>query len=263
MNKYITLLKLSWSNGFVYRTSLFMWRFRQFLSSVMALTVWTVIFADQQQALGYAKEQMLTYIFFVSILQSVVLTTSLHGLSSQIYSGELSNLLLKPLSVFNYLATLEVADKAKNFIFIVFETLILYLIFTPELTFPSLIYGGIFLFFTFGAVLLHFFIQLIFGSIGFFSPDTWGPRFIFFMFVDFTAGKLFPLDILPQIIQRIVYLTPFPYLSFIQIQIFLEKVSLSVIAQQAGVLTFWLVLCGGFAWWSWKKGLYQYSAAGQ
>lgn len=262
-NTYVTLLKLSWSNGFVYRTSLVMWRLRQFLGSIMALTVWTVIYSQQTSSFGYERAEMITYVFLVSILQSVILATSLHGLSDQINSGQLSTQLVKPLNIFGYLFTQEVADKLKNLLFIAVESVLLFVIFRPQISLPQLEVFPVFLLFVIGAVLLHFFIQLIFGSFGFWSPESWGPRFLFFMFVDFTAGKLFPLDILPVFFQQLIYLTPFPYLSFVQIQLFLGKLSPADMLQQGVVLLLWLTVLGAGATWLWKKGLRNYTAAGQ
>lgn len=263
LNKYYQVLQVNWQNGLVYKTSLFLWRLRQFLSSVMALTLWTVIYQGQDTTLGYQQSEMITYIFMVSVLQSMVLATMLQGLAQRVYSGEISNILLKPINIFGYFFSQEIADKAKNLLFILIETVILYLIFRPELSFPSPLYALTFAIFTLGAIILHFFIQLIFGSLGFWSPETWGPRFLFFMFLQFTAGKLFPLDILPQIIQRVVYLTPFPYLSFVQIQVYLERVPINELWQHGLVLLIWLVVTGVVARWIWQQGMKDYAAAGQ
>lgn len=263
MKKYWQLFSISWQNGLVYKTSLFLWRLRQFLSSIMALTIWSTIYQSTNSTFGYDRDQMITYIFLVGVLQSVILASILHGLANRIYSGELSNELLKPVNIYGYLISQELADKAKNFFFIIIESIILFLIFKPTLIFPSLANFLFFILFTFGALMLYFFIQLIFGSIGFYSNDTWGPRFLFFMFVEFTAGKLFPLNILPQTIQSIIYLTPFPYLSFIQIQIFLEKLSYTEVLKNALILCLWIILTGLFAMWNWRKGIRSYEATGR
>ncbi|MDQ5951219.1 MAG: viologen exporter family transport system permease protein [Patescibacteria group bacterium] len=114
MTKYLQILKLSWQNGFVYRVSLFMWRFRQFLSSVMSLTIWSVIFSSQSEVLGYSQDQMITYIFLSAFLQSFILATALNGLSGRVYSGEISGLLLKPVNLYAYLASEDIADKLRN-----------------------------------------------------------------------------------------------------------------------------------------------------
>ena len=263
MHKYLSLLSLSWQNGFVYRTSVLLWRFRNVLSTIMSLTVWSVIFQDQSSLFQYSKEQLISYIFLVAVLQSLVFTSALNGLSSTIYSGDLSQILIKPINLFGYLGIQEVADKMKNFLFIILETVFLYLIFHPVLSFPKIGLVPILLFWTVGAVLMSFLIQLLFGALGFWSPETWGPRFLFFMFADFTAGKLFPLDILPPLVQRILFFTPFPYLSFVQIQLYLGKYSTSEIIYHTIILCFWIFVSSLLVTKIWSKGIKSYSASGQ
>lgn len=263
MNKYATLLKLSWQNGLVYRTSVIMWRLRQFLGTLMSLTVWTVIFTSNSSAFNYTQDSMITYIFLVSFLQSMIIASALNGLAYQVYSGEISNHLLKPFNLFSYFAVQEIADKAKNIGFLLIEIFILFLIFKPIIVLPQLGVLSLFILWSFLGMILNFIISLLFGAFGFWSPDTWGPRFLFFMILNFTAGKMFPLDILPEVIQKILYLTPFPYLSFVQIQLFLGRLNSQEIFNHSLILVIWLILLGGFASLLWKKGLKSYESVGR
>lgn len=261
--KYLQLMKLSWQNGFVYRVSLLMWRFRQFLSSIMALTVWSVIYSAQDQVLGYNQSQMITYVFLSSFLQSFILATALNSLSGRVYSGEISGLLLKPISLFGYLAIEDIADKLRNIFFIVIESSLLFLIFLPQVPMPSGLNIVFFLLAALMGAVLNFVINLLFGTIGFWSPDTWGPKFMFFIMIEFTAGKLFPLDILPEFVERIVYFTPFPYFSFVQTQIFLGRITSEEIMKQLFVLGCWILGLYILNRWIWQRGLRDYTAAGQ
>lgn len=246
----------------MYRVSLLLWRLRQFLSTLMSLTIWTVIFTSQQNAFGYGREGMITYIFLVSVLQGVILATALNGLARIVYSGELSMYLVKPMHPFAYFSMQDLADKAKNALFAVIEAVILFALFVPQIVIPSPSSLGLFTLFVIGGIILYFEITLLFGTIGFWSPDVWGPKFLFFMIMDFTAGKLFPLDILPEIIQKVIYLTPFPYLSYVQIQVFLENLSTTELLQNSLALLFWIVSMGILATVVWRRGMLDYSAAG-
>lgn len=260
--KYWTLFKIAWSNGLVYRASLLIWRFRNFLATVMALTVWTVIFNGQSTAFGYSRPEMTSYVLLVSVLQSVILASSLHGLAGEIYSGTMSQHLLKPENLFVSYATLEVADKLRNLVFSMGEGVILFFIFHPIFSLPS---GGTLALFVLWALLgtvIHFFITIAFGTLGFWSPDTWGPKFVFFMIVDFTAGKLYPLDILPAAVRNLLYLTPFPYLSYVQIQLFLGRLTPTEITSWTIGIIFWTVLSYWLATSLWRRGLKSYEAAG-
>lgn len=263
IHKYWTLFKLSWSNGLVYRASLLLWRFRNFLSTLMALTVWTVIFTGQNSAFGYTRPEMTSYVLLVSILQSLILASSLHGLAGDIYSGVLSQRLVKPENIFMSFATFEVADKLRNLLFSIGEGVILFLIFQPTFVIPTLGTLLLFLIWSILGTVIHFFITIIFGILGFWTPETWGSKFVFFMILDFTAGKLYPLDILPAFIRYLLYLTPFPYLSYVQIQLFLGRFDQTQILWWSAGLLFWVVASYWLAIKLWQRGLKGYEAAGQ
>lgn len=263
MRKYWMIVQLAWSSGLVYRTSLILWRFRQLLSTLMALTLWSVIFQNEASAFGYSREQMLSYILVVSILQTIILATTNHNLAGEIYSGRISMMLLKPQQIFLTLAANDLADKARNFIFGALEAVILFAVFKPELIWPGVGLGLLFIAWAVLGAVLNFFLTVLFGTIGFWSPDAWGPKFVFFMIVDFTAGKLFPLDILPLAVQRFLTFTPFPYLSYAQTQLFLGRYGMAQAVQGSLVLMGWVAITWLATKLIWQRGLRQYEAMGQ
>ncbi len=263
MYKYLQLFSISWQNGFVYRTSVLLWRFRNFLATYMSLTVWSLLLANNTTIASYTQSGAITYVFLISLLQSLVLSTRLHGMSEFIYSGGLSTILTKPLNVFGYFAIQEVSDKLKNFLFLVLETGLIWLIFKPTIALPGAATVFLFILWTFGAIYLNALILHLLGAIGFWSPETWAPRFLFFTFLEFSAGKLFPLDILPAFIQKLIFMTPLPYLSFVQTKLFLEELDHSTLIKHSAMFIFWLVLGTISVRYVWQRGMRQYTAAGQ
>ncbi|MBU0579514.1 ABC-2 family transporter protein [Patescibacteria group bacterium] len=204
MYKYWLIAQLFWQDSLVYRASFLMWRLRSFTSTLISLSVWSAIYQHQSQVFNYSQPAMLSYIFLTAILHSLILSTSLHSLANEIYSGQISFNLLKPINFMGMLISQELADKAINIIFAIGEINLLYLIFKPSFILPPSNTILIFIFWVALGIIIHFIINLLFGTIGFWSPDSWGPKFLFFMLIEFTAGKLYPLDILPQIIQKII-----------------------------------------------------------
>lgn len=263
MNKYLALLSISWQNGFAYRASVFLWRFRQLLSSFFSLSIWTILYQNSEASFGYSQSQMISYIFITGIIQNVVITTSLNGLTSTIYSGQLSLLLIKPIGLFKAFAMEETADKAKNLFFALLESCLLFFVFKPQLFSVISIHFLISIFWIFGGITITFFISLLFGAIGFWSPESWGPRFLFFTFINFLGGKFFPLDILPNLIHQLVWLTPFPFLSYAQSQLLLNRLSSTEIISGCLGLSLWILLLGLATKYFWRVGLKDYAAQGQ
>ena len=263
MIKYWKLFKTYWSSGLVYRTNLIMWRFRQLLLTLMSLAIWQVLFTNQDQLFGYSSSQMIGYVFVTSIIQSVILATSLHGLAYEIYSGYLNMQLLRPQNIFTSLLSVDLADKSKNLLFSAVEGVIIFLLLKPDILLPRIEILGYFLLSLVLAAAIHFYITILFGCIGFWSPEVWAPKFLFFMVVDFTAGRLFPIDILPEGVVNILKFTPFPTLIFIPTQIFLGKYNGNEIIINLATQAVWAIIL----WWIstrvWHRGIKSYEATGQ
>ena len=169
-----------------------MWRLRQFLTTLTSLTFWSVAFAGTTSAFGYTQETMLSYIFLVAVLQSIIVSTFLGSFSEDIYSGNISNVLVRPIKLSGIWISQELADKSMNLFFVIVETAILFLIFRPTFVFPDATTLVLFIAAALlGAVVLYY-VMLLLGSIGFWSQDTWGVRFLLHITLEFTAGKLYP-----------------------------------------------------------------------
>lgn len=264
LNKYWTILRISWVNGFAYPASFWVWRLRQLLQIVVAFSIWEAVFASTTSIFGYQREHMLTYIFMSNIISWIILASRTVDVVGVINSGDLSLYLVRPLNFFLNWFTRDVADKIQNIIFAVGELGLMYFVFRPELSFPQHISTLLLVVLTsFGGLLLYFFLNMIFGLIGFWSPDSWAPRFLFYVIISFTSGSMYPLDIFPQSIVRIMNYLPFPYLMYFQTKIWLEQLSSQEILRGSLILTLWICIAALTMTLMWKKGLKAYSSEGR
>ncbi|MCA9369698.1 MAG: ABC-2 family transporter protein [Pseudomonadales bacterium] len=258
---YLQYFKIYLAQTFEYRTSFFMWRIRQVLSLLLSLFFWGSVYADTATISAYTKDDMIAYLIITNLVFNLVAATSLNSLGSFIYSGELSNFLIKPQNISLYLLSKEAADKLQNLFFSLLEAGGIWLLFQPQtsISLQSLPLLGFFIILGMGVT---FCIQLLFGAIGFWSPDTWGPRFLFFTLMGLTSGTLFPLDILPSWFTSTVALTPFPFISYFQGQLALGRVNSDHLWSSFLVAAAWLVALGITAAVVWKKGLKDYDSHG-
>lgn len=264
IRKYLSIFRITWINGFSYPASFWVWRLRQMLQLIVAFSMWRAIFGSSNMMFGYEKNQMLTYLFMSNIISWVILSSRTIDVVNIINSGDLSLYLLKPFNFFINWFTRDIADKLQNILFATFELFLMYLMFRPELYIPKHIETvGVVLLTTTLGLMLYFFINMIFGFIGFWSPDSWAPRFLFYTVISFTSGNLYPLDIFPKRFVDIISLTPFPYLMYFQTKVYLEKLSTFEIYKGTLVLFIWIVLTALFMFFMWKKGLKTYSAEGR
>lgn len=264
MKKYLQLCRVSWQSGLVYRLNFVMWRVRMVLSLLTSYFLWKAIFSAGQRGLfGYTETTMMTYIFVAALVQTVVLSVRSIDLAGVITSGDLSNIMIRPVSNFWYWFSRDVADKLLNIFFSLGELVVLFFLLKPHVLFPSSSLFLLFLLVLLFSTFLYYLINYLFGLVGFWSPDVWAPRFFLFIVLQFTAGQLFPLDVLPQNIQRLIALTPFPSLVFLPTQIFLGRLGSAETIQSLLVALVWILVFAIIVRVVWRRGLRRYAAEGR
>jgi len=219
MRKYWRVFVITIKQYFVYRLSFVLWRFRMFINLFIVFFLWNAVFLKNQHISYYNKTALLSYILFVNIISTLVLGTRTSDVATQINDGTIMNYLVKPIKLFRYLATEDIADKFLNLGFVIFEVILILRFTGSAIFFPrNILLGSIFLL---NGICISFFINLMLSFIAFWTTETWGPRFLYLMLVGFVAGSFFPLDLLPKPIYQMLLFSPFPYLFYLPAKIFL------------------------------------------
>lgn len=263
MNKYFSVTKNTWNEILTYRISFVLWRLRTIFQLLTIYFLWFSLIPQGQMLFGYSQVLMLTYVVGTAVLSAIVFSTRTYEIGENINSGNLSAMLTKPMNYFGYWFSRDIGDKFINVAFSTLEIFILFFVLRPPLfvqTNPKYILLTVIAVML--AILLHFLIGFLLGMIGFWSPEVWAPRFIFFILVQFFSGALFPLDVFPKPIFTAFQLLPFSYLLFFPLKIYLGQLSLVEIMQGTAVTVIWIFIL----WWAvvviWKKGLRLYTAYG-
>jgi len=264
MRKYLQLAKVTFEEYFTYRLNFVLWRFRSFVSFLTLLLFWLALYGNRNEFLGYQKSQMLAYVVGIAFLRSIVLGSRSADLGGQIRSGELTKIILQPLGMFAFWFSRDLVDKFLNIFFTIIEITTVLLIFKFPFYLPhNPISYFYFLFLVILAIFLYFFVNFAISVIAFWTDEVWATRWLFgVIFLEFFAGAFFPIDVLPGWLQNVVYLTPFPYLVFFPLKIWLEQLSALMAVKAILTCAAWLV----FFWWLarflWQKGAKNYGAYG-
>lgn len=265
-NKYLTVFSVSWQNEFTYRLNFILWRFRNILRLLMTYFLWRGVFVSNSNVFGYGQEQMLTYVFMVLLVGSVVLSApSADNIGGEIANGDLSNYLVKPLGYLKYWFTRDLASKALNVLFAVFEISVLWFFLRPELYFSfSLQTAAGFLISVFLAMAIYYFISCCARFVAFWMPEnTWGLAFLLLVGIEILSGGIFPLDILPSQVRTVLELTPFPYLLYYPIAIFQGKVLGIELLRALLMSGVWSAAMFYLTKFVWSKGLKIYACEGR
>lgn len=241
-----------------------MWRIRSVLQLLTIYFLWLSILPQNKTLLSYTHSTMLTYILGASLIGSIVLSSRSYIVGEEINNGNLLNFLLKPINYFKYWFSKDIGDKSMNIIFSVIELTILFILLKPPFFFQTNpIYILLFLFSILLSVILYFFFNFLLGLIGFWSPEVWAPRFIFIILLNFFAGAIFPLDILPNKIYLFLKLLPFPYLLYFPLKIYLGKLNFIEIFTGLSVSFIWVIFMYLLVKFIWARGLGVYTAYGR
>ena len=265
MRKYLQLAKITFEEYFVYRLNFLLWRFRAVVQLLVLYFLWQAAVPEGVTIFGYDQAKILTYILGTSIIRSFVISSRSVDVAGQIASGDLANFLLKPLSYLKYWFAKDVTDKILNLVFSTVEvTLIIFLLKPPIILQSNFLFLLLTLVAIIIGILLYFFLSFLLSLMAFWTPENpWPMRFLFLIFLEFFAGGLFPLDILPKTLFQALNFLPFPYLLFFPLNVYLGKLTMAEIFLGLGVSLLWLVVIYQAVRFTFRAGLRIYSAWGR
>lgn len=234
---------------------------------LIAYYLWSSVFANPQTILfGYDQAKILTYVFAIILIRSLVFSARSVDVPQEISEGSLTNYLVRPVAYFKYWFTRDFSSKALNFAFSIVEFIILALIFRPPIFIQSdFLLLVLFLLTLVIANYLIFVIRFIVTSVTFWVPElAWGGQFLFMVIItEFLSGSVFPLDIFPAVWQAVFNYLPFPYLIFFPLQVYLGKITLVEIVRGILISIFWSLGLTYVLKSVWQKGLRLYDAVGR
>ncbi len=264
LRPYRTLFGLSWQKQLEVRSDFLFERTRAFSILLSIYFLWSAVLPQGTVLLGYSRDQMLTYVLVMTFLRALVLGCVTDRIPSEIAKGTLSDILLRPISHLGYWATQDVANKSLNLISSIFEiTVFALLVQAPFVTPDDLWRWGAFALAVIGGMVLYFEMSYALGVLGFWTAQSWGPRFCFEIILEFCAGAYFPIDLLPGAVQAVLTKLPFPYLVYFPLSIYLGRATPDQVV--TGLLTqlIWAVALAFGVKFFWRVGLRKYGAEGR
>jgi ABC-2 type transport system permease protein len=262
--KYTAVFRISLVNIFEYRANFLVGRIRNLIVLLTLYFLWTAVLPTQGSLFGYQKAQILTYILGIHLLRSVVLTTNTYNVAAEITQGsKFFSYLLRPVSYAKYWFSVDLANKVVEALASLIEIAFIVWIFKIPLFFQG---APLFLLFAlvsvFLAIILNFYLGYLVALIAFWTPQAWGPRFLFDLLLSFFAGAFFPLDVFPKTAQFVFNSLPFPYLLFFPLKIYLGRIDPIEIFVGIVISLGWILVTYLAISYIWQKGLRIYEGGG-
>ncbi len=263
MGKYVVAYKIALQETLQRRSTLLMDRLGGFAIVVSLYSFWTALIGDKESFLGYTRAEMLTYVLLLNVLRSFVFTGRGWHLVGDISHGKISSYLVRPMQYWGYALALDLAQKTVHVCASILEIGLLAWLAGGELFLPK--DPATWLLFAAAAVmssLLFFFLEFAIASFAFWTSESGGPLFCFELFLQFAAGAFFPLDVLPAALRAWLEATPFPYMVYLPVRVFLEKVPSAEALSLLGRESLWLGAVFVAAMSVWRRGVRSYAAEG-
>jgi len=264
MKKYLAVARITLANVLVYRWEYLTSQFRAILLLITLYFLWTQVFKTRIILFNFDREQIITYVFLATILRQFVIISATDQIAQELQSwGKFFSYLLKPIGYFSYWFTVDLVYKLTSLVSIILIIIIPTIFFQIPFVQPAgILTFLLFLLATFIAILIYFYMGILVSTTGFWTPQVWGLQFMMLLILEFSAGAYFPLDVLPATIQSVIKLTPFPYLLYYPISIFLGKLSYIESIRVILISTLWLFAVFSVTKFVWNKGLKAYEAWG-
>ena len=260
MKKYWTIFKVNWQVMLTYRANIVLWFLTVVIQTVFILYLWIAVYGSGGNIGNYSFQELFTYYILQLIIYQVATTFISWDIIQEIKDGNFSQYLLKPVNYFKWQFTNNFSFKAAEIVFSIFG-LIAVVLATQKYLLPP---DSIFTLFhtivlTFFSAILSFLLEFIIGITAFWIVNAYNFRMLINIFNRLFSGSVIPLTLLPGPLIIISQFLPFPFLSYVPVQVYLGKIN--IVNAYAGMI-FWIIFMAIFAHYYFKLSIKRYEAVG-
>lgn len=266
VKKYFHVINVGFQNNLQYRFNFLTRTLFSFIPLFAMLSLWQTIYGQGGgvEHGGFTRERMIFYYLLVAVVDVfTAVNEDDWQIATDIRDGNMSQFLLKPVDYLWYRLSLFVSGRLAfvlvaalplaGFIFCFRQ----YFLMPPDgMTF------GLFLLSLVLTALLQFFISYGMAMLAFWLLEISTFIFILFAFEYLASGHLFPLDLLPDGLQQVLFFTPFPYQLYFPVSIYMGQSSGGQLWRGLLMQLTWVLVAFVFARFMWRRGVRKYSAFG-
>lgn len=263
MRKYIEVFKMNIKNQMAYRFDTINSAVMGFFWVFMAYLLWSVIFEGKEVVGGYTFSMMLTYYILVSLIQRLSKTDFMvWEMSDDIRNGRFTKYITRPLHPIKYYIAACFAKTAFILMINIAACFVWILIFNQYFILQTDPYI-LFMFVVF--VILGMFIMIqtyyFIAVLAFKTMEVGGLYHMFLNIVDFLAGALIPLSLLPLGLVEVLKFFPFYYTLYFPVSIYLGE-RVNEIPTALLICSLWTVVMYLINQWTYQRLYKTYEGVG-
>ncbi len=229
----------------------------------IAYFLWKSIYDESPTSVigGYTFRQMLMYYIFVPLVGRIVRSQEDMSTAREIYDGSLTKFLIFPLSFIQYKFLQKLVYSSLTVMQMFLALLIVQFLFGFDIpwNFQNFTLGIVS-----SLVSMALFVSISFTleAVAFWADTVWSLGVLLRFIAMFFGGALIPLSLFPEWSQRILEMSPFPYMFSVPIRTFLGELSVQQSLQGILITFLWILPVYVILKLTYKQGLKNYTGVG-
>jgi len=245
---------LSFQNSMVYRLNTLVSIINTIISIFVYTAIWKSLYSGGSQPGDPDLPMVITH-FVISLGLSTVLMNMMSDVPWKINSGDIASDLLRPVNFQLFLLAKTLGEISFKLLLQFLPACVLSFFVLGMLPPASGLHFLLFLFSLASGFLVYFLIDYLIALSAF-----WLHRVFFIQqfkgaLITIFSGALFPIWFLPPMLQKMVAWTPFKYIYFIPVSIYLDSISMKEALTGIMIQWFWILLLFLIGEGIWKRGI--------
>ena len=246
MRLFYELALRSFKRTLAYRTAAIAGVMTNFFFGLINAAILVALMGENVNVEGFSVQSVITYTGLSQALIAYLMVFGSYDLMDAVHTGEVASDLLKPMRLFYYHLAQDFGRAFAHLLLRGVSIIFIYALMF-DLSYPESIMAWLALVCSLLlAWLVSFTWRFLVNLMAFWSPNARGFGRLAFLGSMFFSGMLMPLDFFPDWVQRVCYLTPFPYMLYTVNETYLGLLSASETLQALALQLAWgigLAIC--------------------
>lgn len=222
----------------IYKSNFWLFTLNRIVEVIVYIFVWKAIFAQTGNAGGFTLEQIITYYILVTTIKPFALWGINEDIAHSIRNGNISKELLNPMTYFQYCFGVNLGEMAFAFVVGLASFIVCSILWGITLQFNLLNFILAVIIILVG-IIISFFMQMIVGTVGFYSSSIWGMQILKKAIISIFSGIIAPLTLFPEWFQKIANILPFKELIYTPVNVLMGNIELNQI---------WIIIVKQILW---------------
>ena len=218
------LAKMQFKDYNIYKSNFYLFTLNRIVEVIVYIFVWQAIYNQTGNSGGFTLSQMVTYYILAISFSSIAIWGINEIMAHSIRNGQINKELLNPLTYFQYYFGINLGEIAFAIVIGV-ATFIICAIFWQLALPANLLDFFLCIFVMLLGIPITFFIQMIVGTVGFYTNSIWGMQILRKAVITIFSGIIAPISLFPMWFQNLSQYLPFKELIYTPINIWLGQVS--------------------------------------